>query len=227
MFNGKRCFSLIMAACVMGAAACGAVYAQAAKTTDDTPVTLDLKDVDVRAAIESLFRGTGKNFSIGQDVSGKIPSLSFRSIPFSQALKNLLKTAGLVYRVENGIYMISKKPDTSATAYATPDVTAAAAGVEETATEEKIIDKIPLNHMGATELLSIMNKDSHDYGDYDPFDAFGSLMGNSSGSRGGGSYGGGSRGGGYGGNSRGGSYGGSSRGSYGSSRSSGRSSRSW
>ena len=38
-------------------------------------VSLDLKDVDVRAAIESLFRGTGMNFTIDQDVQGTIPSV--------------------------------------------------------------------------------------------------------------------------------------------------------
>lgn len=201
---------------------------------DNSPVTLDLKDADVRSAIESLFRGRNRNFSISQDVAGSIPSLSITGVPFDQALKSLLKSAGLVYRVENSVYMINKKPDTSATA--TLDAAALTAGdsatIDETTTVESIIDKVPLNNTGASQILAIMqgsnNNSNNSYGG-----GYGGMMGGMGmmgGGYGGSSYGGSSYGGSsyggsnygsrnYGGSSYGGGYGGSSYGnrSYGGS----------
>ena len=85
--------------------ACNAAYA-----TDDKLVSLELKDIDVKSAIESLFRNTGKNFAIEPDVVGTIPSMSIKDVRFDIALKSLTKTANLVYRIDNDIYLISKRP---------------------------------------------------------------------------------------------------------------------
>lgn len=191
---------------------------------DDTPVTLELKDADVRSAIESLFRGRSRNYSISQDVSGIIPSLSISGVSFDNALKSLLKSAGLVYRVENSVYMINKKPDTSATSML--DAAAATAAdttaLDETTTvEESIIDKIPLNNTGASQILAIMqgsgSNSNSNYGGYGMGGMMGGMMMGGMGSYGGyGGYGGSSYGG-YGGSSRlGGGYGGS-YGGYGGS----------
>ncbi len=193
---------------------------------DDAPVTLELKDADVRSAIESLFRGRSRNYSISQDVSGLIPSLSISGVSFDNALKSLLKSAGLVYRVENSVYMINKKPDTSATSMLDAASAAAVdtAGLDETTTvEESIIDKIPLNNTGASQILAIMqgsgSNSNSSYGGYGG-GMMGGMMGGM-GSYGGGGYGGGGYGGGsYGGSSRyggGGSYGGYGGSSYGGS----------
>ncbi len=130
---------------------CAAAYA--ADSTGN--VSLDLKDVDVRAAIESLFRGTGKSFTIDQEVQGTIPSVVIRDVPFDVALKTLARTAGLIYRVDTGIYLIQKKqvvPDVAA-----PVVQDTTVEVQATTTEETVIDKIPLSNTGASELLGMMN----------------------------------------------------------------------
>jgi hypothetical protein len=196
---------------IIGGFACAVAFAA---VDDSAPVSLDLKDVEVKSAIDALFRGRGKNFSVSQDVSGIIPSLSISNVPFDSALKSLLKTAGLVYRIESSVYMISKKPDANPYA-AAADTSAAAAAtstdptIDTTTTVESVIDKVPLSNMGASQMLGIMGGDSSKYNQNN------GMMGGMGGFGGGSSYGGG----GYGGGSSygGGGYGGGS--SYGGSRS--------
>jgi len=207
-----------------------------AAAEDNSTVSLELKDADVKSAIESLFRGRGRNYSITQEVSGVVPSLSISGVSFDQALKSLLKSSGLVYRVESSVYIISKKPDVSATALVDATATAATdtAATDTTTTVETIIDKIPLSNTGASEILSIMKGETNNSYGSGGYGNSGGYGGSSYGGYGGGSgYGGGYGGSSYGGSSYGGGYGGSSygssnRSSYGSSsRSSYGSNRSW
>ena len=229
MRESKWVAGLLIAFVVAGAAVL-MVSTAALAADDDEPISLDLKDVDVRAAIESLFRGTNRNYFIAQDVTGTIPSLSITDVPFTQALKSVLKSAGLVYRVENSVYMISKKPATSLTGTTgvsgvLPGVTSAASDsvtVDTTTTVETIIDKVPLTNMSASEIIAMMKGEGGSYGGGYGGSSYGGYGGGYGGSSYGGygsssRYGGSSSYGGYGGSSRYGSssYGGSSR--YGSS----------
>lgn len=141
-----------LAAAALTSAACAMTFAQATSSN----VTLDLKDVDVRSAIESLFRGTGKNFAIQGDVQGIIPGLSVRDVPFETALKGLAKAADLTYRIDGDIYLIQKK---QAVVEAVPQIATEEVYIEEPLVEESIIDKVPLSHTGASELLSMMSGD--------------------------------------------------------------------
>jgi len=122
---------------------------------DTKPVTLDLADVDVQAAIQSLFRGTGHNYSLSADVNGIIPSLSFKDVPFNVALKNLLKAANLVYRIQDGIYQISKKSEVTTTAEPVAS-TAAETAVDTTTTVETTIEKVSLQNANPREILALM-----------------------------------------------------------------------
>lgn len=81
----------------------------AAEDVWDKEVTVNLNEVSVRAALESLFRGSGLNFAIEADVQGVIPSLSIKNVPFRAALDSIAKTGGLVYRVDGGIVFIAKR----------------------------------------------------------------------------------------------------------------------
>jgi len=214
----KRLLVLAICAVFVASFACAIALAAA---EDNSPVSLDLKDADVKSAIESLFRGRNRNYSITQDVTGVIPSLSITGVPFDQALKSLLKSAGLVYRVENSVYIISKKPEVSATALVDTSAVAATdtSAVDTTTTVESIIDKIPLSNTGASQILSIMQGNgvngNSGYGGY----GMGGMGMMGYGMMGGGMMGGGMMGGGYGGGSYGGfgggSYGGYGGGSYG------------
>lgn len=196
--------------------------AECATPGDDTsPITIEFKDVDVQTALNALFMGRGMSYVVAPDVQGTLSMLSFKGVPFNQALKQILKSAGLVMRVQDGVYNISKKPDVTAyDASAAASTASTDVAVDTTTTAESIIDKIPLSNMGASEILSIMSGNSNSNSSYG---GFGGMMGGMGGSMGG--YGGsmgGFGGGNYGGSSYGGgSYGGSSYGgsSYGGGRS--------
>jgi len=84
-----------------------AFAAAAEQPSKESLVSLDLKDTDVRQAIDALFRGRNLNYSISQDVEGTIPSLAISNVPFETALNSLLKTAGLTSRSENSVIMIA------------------------------------------------------------------------------------------------------------------------
>lgn len=144
---------------LMSMAACGAALAQAV-ADDEQKVTIELKDVDVRSAIEALFRGRGKNFAVDNNVSGTIPALSFRDVPFDTALKQLTRSAGLAYRMDSdsGIYIISKRPETPANTGAPVTPPPVAEYLEPTTERETKIEKIPLNYTSATEMLTLLGQ---------------------------------------------------------------------
>ena len=212
-----RTWELLALLILVAASTCWiCAVAQAADATNPT-VNLDLKDVDVRSAIEALFKNTGRNFAIDPLVTGVIPSLSFKDVAFDQALRNLVKTAGLVYRQDGDIYLISKKPDATSTAGVATAVAVDTAVVDTTTAPETQIEKVPLSNTGAGELLSMMNGNNSGGGYGGGMGGYGGSMGGYGGGMGG--YGGGM--GGYGNSSRGGYGGGSSYGGYGGSSSRG------
>lgn len=67
------------------------------------------KSGDVRSVIETLFKGTGRNFSIESDVEGIATMPNSDTGDFDSRLREICKSAALVYRIENGIYNISRK----------------------------------------------------------------------------------------------------------------------
>ena len=183
--------------------ACAVVFAAdstaaGARSEAQERVTLDLKDVSVRSAIEALFKNSGKDFAVDGDVSGTISVLSFKDVPFKTALRNLTRSNGLVFRQDGGLYVISKRPVREIQTK-TPGLPQVEDYIEEPTTKDVIIEKVPLYHSSATEILAVMSGGARGYGG-----AYGSYGG-----YGGGGYGGS---GGYGGNNR---YGGSSYGGYG------------
>ena len=155
-----------------------AVYAQAGTAAAPVKdvVNLDMRDIDIRAAIEALFRGTGKNFAIDPNVSGTVSSVQFKDVSFEVALRNLTKTAGLVYRVDNAsnIYIISKKPE------AQPRVDTGIVGMTpvtgyvDTTTEKEVkIEKIPLNYTSASEILAMLGGGGREYGGFVGYGGYG------------------------------------------------------
>jgi len=174
------------------------VIAQHTDTGSANKVTinLDLKDVDIRSAIEVLFKGTGKNYAIDPNVSGIIPSVSFKDVPFETALRNLTKSSGLVYRIDNdsNIYIVSKKidPVPNPSGGNLPPVTQPVDYVDGTTESEILIEKIPLNFTSASEILAMLGQDSgRDYGGYNQMYGMSGFGGYNSGYGGNNSFGGG------------------------------------
>jgi hypothetical protein len=186
---GKRvlCLAVLICAASLACAGFGPALAEektyAVAASDN--VTLELKDLDVRSAIQALFRNSGKNFAIDPNASGRIPALSFKDVPFDKALSSLLKSVGLIHRYDGNIYIISKKiestppPEVAYTPGTLPEV-------EQPVAEEVVIDKVPLNYSSATEILAAMSGDSGR--GYGGFSGYGGGMGGYGGGMGG--YGG-------------------------------------
>lgn len=156
--------SAVLAAALILPIGVGVLAAEA----EQSNVNLDLKDTDVKSAIEALFRGTGKNYSIDSNVSGVVSALSIKDVPFDTALRSLTKSAGLVYRQDGGVYLISAKPNAADVA-AAPMPIADIPAVDATTDEPEIkIEKIPLNNLSASEILSMLNgaDSNRTYGGY-------------------------------------------------------------
>ena len=151
---GWLCFAV---ACI-ALTACAAPILAAETAESNGTVNLELKDTDVKSAIEALFRGTGKNYAIDTNVTGTISALSIKNVSFDAALRSLTKSAGLVFRQDAGVFIISMRPDTSQT---TPPGSGGGAVAEIPAVEaptaaEVRIEKIPLSNVSASEILAIL-----------------------------------------------------------------------
>ncbi|MCE5322956.1 hypothetical protein LLG46_06540 [bacterium] len=100
---------LVVLAVLTSCAICGAEEKQ--KTDPwQTPITIDLKDVSTRKALDALFSGTGINYAVDSIVDGYIQSFSIRDMRLRTALDALIKTAGLTYREDNGVVIITVDP---------------------------------------------------------------------------------------------------------------------
>jgi hypothetical protein len=164
----------------------GLAAAPARSATASSPnVNLEMKDVDIRSAVEALFRNAGKNYTIDQDVTGTVSSLSIKDVPFDAALKNLTKSVGLIFRVDNNgeIYHISKRPEVSGRDGIGGSPMPAPPIEPPVEADDTIIEKIPLNYTSATEILAMLGSGGTTARDYG-YPTFSSYMG------GPGSYGG-------------------------------------
>jgi hypothetical protein len=152
---GWLCFAV---ACI-AVATCATPLLAAEAAQPSANVNLELKDTDVKSAIEALFRGTGKNYAIDANVTGTITAMSIKDVSFDAALRSLTKSAGLVFRQDGGVYIISMRPDTGQTPGVPGGgvtVSEAPPIVEETTATEIRIEKVPLSNVSASEILAIL-----------------------------------------------------------------------
>ena len=182
-------------------------------------ITLELKDVPIRSALETLFKGTGLNYVIDQNVTGMVSSLTLRDETFDRALRVLLKSATppLTFRKDGEVYLIRTKEEPPPEM--TPSTPLENTYVEAPVTSEDIIlEKIPLNFADAFDIKAMI--EGGEGRGYGGAGGYGGGMGGYGGGMGGygggmGGYGGGMGGmGGYGGGMGG--YGGGMGGNYGS-----------
>lgn len=170
-------------------------------------ITLELKDTPISFALETLFRGTGLNYVLDQNVVGVVKSVSLKDVPFDQALRALLKSVDppLTYRKDGDVFIITVKQDPKPVMDGSAIPPDTGITEDQQAAEDTVIEKIPLNFLDAYELKAMIEG--------------GSSTGTGTGSYGGGGMGGGGYGGGSGGygGSGGGGFGGSSGGYGGSS----------
>jgi hypothetical protein len=112
--RGRFLAALAAIALVAGCAALSApLWAQGSATTEDHPITLDLRDANIEDALRMIFRDTPYSFTIEPGVSGRV-TLSLNEVPFARALRAILdiNNPKLTYRKEAGdLYVITKQTE--------------------------------------------------------------------------------------------------------------------
>lgn len=85
-------------------------------------IDIDLKNVSVRQAIDTLFAGQGLKYYIQPGVEGRISELKLKGVSLDEALTALAGAVGFSYSMEDGGYVISpgKTAQQSASAQSTP-----------------------------------------------------------------------------------------------------------
>ncbi|MGI6294548.1 MAG: STN domain-containing protein [Armatimonadota bacterium] len=85
----------------------GGVAAYANSPNPASSINIDLKNVSVRQAIDTLFAGQGLKYYIQPGVEGQISELKLKGVSLDEALTALGGAVGFSYRVEEGGYIIS------------------------------------------------------------------------------------------------------------------------
>lgn len=98
--------SVVLALALIGVFA-GSVLAYAAVGSTSGSLDIDLKDVPVKQAIDTLFEGRGLKYYIQPGVKGRIVELRLKGISLDEGLQALGDAAGFSFRVDNGAYIIS------------------------------------------------------------------------------------------------------------------------
>jgi hypothetical protein len=101
-------------AAVAGIALCAALMAPPAHAQAPDPdkkVTVNLKDIPLRAAIDALFAGTGYQYSVNPDVQNVPVNLNIRDVGLQPALRLLIRQAataqpGLTFSKDGEIFVI-------------------------------------------------------------------------------------------------------------------------
>ncbi len=108
----RRRSTLSLAACLLLATIVLATAAVAAEDPWDRTVSYTFeKGADVRAALEQMLKDARLNYAIDPDVDGPLMnSLSFKQVPFRVAMDSFMRSNSLVYRIADGITIVSRKP---------------------------------------------------------------------------------------------------------------------
>jgi len=104
---------------ILAVSVTGTAFAQNQQTEtseDPQPIVIDIKTKnvsissrgnDVRTVLYDLFTQTGENFIIDVGLPYSL-HLNLQNVPFGSAIDLICQSAGLTYRVQDGIYIFSK-----------------------------------------------------------------------------------------------------------------------
>jgi hypothetical protein len=82
--------------------------AQSSPKYSGQPLSLTLKDADLRDVIATFGKLTGTNMQVDEGVQARV-TVNWHNVPWDQAFDSLLAENGLTYRVEGSTIRISKK----------------------------------------------------------------------------------------------------------------------
>ena len=131
-----------------------------ASLAQDSGVSLNFKDADIREIVEAVSEATGKNFILDPRVTGNVTLLSAQPMTpdaFYEAFLSILSVHGYI-AVESG-NLIKILPDATARQFPSPFGTAGAAGPDDLATQV-----IQVKNVGASQLVPILRPLIPQYG---------------------------------------------------------------
>lgn len=131
-----------------------------ATLAQDSGISLNWKDADIRIVVEAVSEATGKNFILDPRVTGKVNLLSSAPMSkdaFYEAFLSILQVHGYI-AVDSG-NLIKILPDATARQFPSQFGTAGAAGPDDMATQV-----IQVNNVGATQLVPILRPLIPQYG---------------------------------------------------------------
>lgn len=85
-------------------------HAQNQDPDNITIESIELDQADIRDALKILFKTTGLNYTVAQDVQGVV-TVSLKNAPFKTALRNILGQVNATWREEGNIFNIIRKPE--------------------------------------------------------------------------------------------------------------------
>lgn len=74
--------------------------------------SIEVREADMTDVLRALAQQSGLNIILGEGVAGKV-SVSFKDIPFRDALEMIIKANGLTYTIQNNVFWVGKKVDFS------------------------------------------------------------------------------------------------------------------
>jgi general secretion pathway protein D len=152
--NRSKPSTILMLLAVLTLPISSATHAQ------DSGISLNWKDADIRIVVEAVSEATGKNFILDPRVTGKVNLLSSEPMSkeaFYEAFLSILQVHGYI-AVESG-NLIKILPDATARQYPSQFGTANASGPDDMATQV-----IQVKNVGATQLVPILRPLIPQYG---------------------------------------------------------------
>lgn len=129
--------------------------------TDGPRVTIEIRNASIPEAMRILFKSNPKaNFVIESGQDAMVPRVKLVDTAFDTAFKVIVRSAGLTYRMVDGVYAVSLKQQPVVIG-APPMPTQPVAAVDSNAPvvrESKIItEKIPLIYADVYDMAGILN----------------------------------------------------------------------
>ena len=116
----------------------------------DTPISLKIRQADVKVVLRSLARIVNQNVLIRDDIRGEV-SIDFKNTPWNQAFSSILKNQGLAYEWEGNIIRVMTIADKE------QDLKRKTQDKDERLVEPLITVFIPIDYAGTKDLKENLN----------------------------------------------------------------------
>jgi type IV pilus assembly protein PilQ len=116
----------------------------------DTPISLKIRQADVKVVLRSLARIVNQNVLIRDDIKGEV-SIDFKDTPWNQAFNSILKNQGLAYEWEGNIIRVMTIADKE------QDLKRKTQEKDERLVEPLITVFIPIDYAGTKDLRENLN----------------------------------------------------------------------